>query len=121
MSVDFQFEFLEHFAFLNNHLLCYWHTIHNSISKSCAEFQVLSSHFFEVDEHWAKIVRSKNILTAIYVEWNEMNQSKVCVEEFSNIVSCFDIQLEQSKNDNPTRKKSAQGSEILRVIYRFFW
>ena len=49
MSVDFQFEFLEHFAFLNNHLLCYWHTIHNSISKSCAEFQVLSSHFFEVD------------------------------------------------------------------------
>ena len=39
--------FYEHSAFVNNHLLCYWPTIHNSISKICPKFQVLSSHFFE--------------------------------------------------------------------------
>ena len=31
----------------------------------------------------------------------------------------FDIQLEQSEDDNPARKKSVQGCEIRRVIYRF--
>ena len=55
----------------NIHQLCYWPTIHNSISKFCPKFQVISSHFFEVnellDEHWAKIVQSENISTQIYV------------------------------------------------------
>ena len=59
-------------AFVNNRLLYYWPTIHNSISKICPKFQVISSHFFEVDElldeHWAKIVQSENISTPIYVE-----------------------------------------------------
>ena len=38
--------FSEQPAFVNNHLLCYWPTIHHLISKICPKFQVLSSHFF---------------------------------------------------------------------------
>ena len=63
--------FFEQIVFVNNHLLCYWPTIHNSISKICPKFQNPSSHFFEVDElfdeQWAKIVQSENISTQIYV------------------------------------------------------
>ena len=43
-------KFLAQFVFVNIHLLCYWSTIHNSISKICPKFQVLSSHFVKVDE-----------------------------------------------------------------------
>ena len=57
-------------AFANNHLLCYWLTIHNSISKISPKFQVISFDFVEVkerlDEHWAKIVQSENISLPIY-------------------------------------------------------
>ena len=53
--------FFEQSTFVNNRQLCYWLTIHNSISKICPKFQVLSSQFFKVNElfneHWAKIVR----------------------------------------------------------------
>ena len=60
-----------------------WPTIHNSISKICPNFQVITFHSFEVDElldeHWAKIVRSENISTPIYVQCNKMYQSKVCI------------------------------------------
>ena len=85
---------------VNNHLLCYRPTSHLAISKICPKFQVISSHFFEVnellDEHWAKIVQSENISTPIYVECDKMYWSKVCVQEFSKIVSGLDIQLEKS-------------------------
>ena len=37
---------IEQSVFVNNHLLCYWPTIHNSLLKICPKFQVLSSHFF---------------------------------------------------------------------------
>ena len=63
---DLQFSiwrFFEQSSFVNIHLLCYWPTIHNLISKICPKFQVISSHFFNVDElldeHWAKIVRNE--------------------------------------------------------------
>ena len=36
----------EQSAFANIHLLCYWPTIDNSISKIYPQFQVISSHFF---------------------------------------------------------------------------
>ena len=102
--------FFEQSAFVNIHLLCYWPTIHNSISKSCPKFQVISSHFFEVDElldeHWAKIVRSENISTPIYVECDKMYRSKVCVQEFWYFVPGLDIQLEQSENNSPICKKN---------------
>ena len=47
-------------------LLCYWSTIHNSISNICPKFQVLSFAFLRLmpellDEHWAKILQSENI------------------------------------------------------------
>ena len=80
-------------AFANIHLLCYWPTVHNSISKICPKFQVISSHFFQVDElldeHWAKIVQNDDISTPIYVECERMYRSNVCVQEFSYFVSGF--------------------------------
>ena len=42
--------FFELSDLVNNHLLCYRPTIHLAISKICPKFQVISSHFFEVDE-----------------------------------------------------------------------
>ena len=111
-----------------------WPTIHNSISKICRQFQVIGSHFFEVDElldeHWAKIVQSENISTPIYVECDKMYLSKVCVEELSYFVSRsgVDIQLEQSENDSPVRKEIGHPGcrwrnttvHLGRVTYRFF-
>ena len=98
--------FFEQFAFANIYLLCYWPTIHNSISQICPKFQVVSSHFFEVDklldEHWAKIAWSEDISTPIYVECDEMYRSKVCVQELSYIVSGLDIQLEKSDSYYPS-------------------
>ena len=55
--------FFEQSAFVNNHLLSYWPTIHNLILKICSKFQVLSSHFFEFDEllheQWVKLCEVK--------------------------------------------------------------
>ena len=62
-SFDFRFEDFLRSSFVNIHLLCYWPTIHNSISKICPKFQVISSHFFKVDElldeHWATQYRPR--------------------------------------------------------------
>ena len=54
---------------------------------------------------WAKIVQSENISTPIYVEYNKMYWSKVCVQQFWYFVSGLDIQSELSENDSPVRKK----------------
>ena len=87
--------FFEQFAFVNNHLLCYWPTIHNSISKICPKFQVLSSHFLEVDElldeYCAKNLKSEFFSTPIYVECYKIYWSNVCVQEFWYILSALDI------------------------------
>ena len=100
--------FVEQSALVNNHLVCYWPTIQNSVLKICPEFQVLSSHLLEVDEliellieHWAKIVGSEIISTPIYMECDKMHRSNVCIQEFQYIVSGqdltgLDIQSEQS-------------------------
>ena len=77
-STSFNFQFLGQSAFVNNHLLCFWPTIHNSVLKIYPEFQVLSSHFSEVNDsellngHWAKMIQSENILTPIYVQGLEI-------------------------------------------------
>ena len=85
--------FSEQFFFVNNHLQCYWPTIHNSISKICPKFQLLGSNSLEVDEHhelldekWAKIVLTENISTSIHVECDKMYWSKVCVHRRSIIL-----------------------------------
>ena len=125
-SFDFRFE--EQYCFVNIHLLCYRPTIHNSISRICPKFQVVSSHLFEVDELldelWAKIARSENISTPIYVERDKMYRSKVCVQEFSYFVtnSCLALifKLKNPSTTVPYAKKSVAGGEIRRVIYRFF-
>ena len=110
--------FFEQFSFVNNHLLCYWPIIHNSISKISPKFQVISSHFFDGRSMSCsmKIVRSENISTPIYVKCDKMYRSKVCVQEFSYFVSGLDIQLEKSEY----AKNSVAGGELWRVIYRFF-
>ena len=111
-QMELQFWILRFFELsdlVNNHLLCYRQTIHLAISKICPKFQVISSHFFEVNEllneHWAKIVLSEDISTHIYVKCYEMYRSKVCVQEFSYIMSGLDIQLEKSDYVSPVCKK----------------
>ena len=46
------------------------------------------------------------ISTPGYVECDKIYRSKVCVQEVWYFVSGLDIQLEQSENDNPVRKKN---------------
>ena len=119
--------FFEQSAFVNNHLLCYWPTIHNSISKICPNFQVISSHSFEVDEllyeHWAKIVWKENISTPIYVECDKMPW---CIDQrfaFKNSgISCLSLifNLNNPRTTVLYAKKSVAGGEVRRVINRFF-
>ena len=116
--------YFEQSTFVNNHLLCNWPTLRDSISKICPKFQVLSAHFSEqdylLDEHWAKIVQSKNISIPIYVQCNDcialnnMYWYKVCCREFWYIVSGL---LEQSKISSPAHKKSVQRCKMWQVIY----
>ena len=65
--------FFELSDLVNYHLLYYLPTIHISISKICPKFQVISSHFFEVDElldeQWAIIVQTS--------KWKNFN-SNIC-------------------------------------------
>ena len=116
--------FFEQSSFVNIHLLCYWPTIHNSISKICPKFQVISSHFFEVDEllneHWAKIVWSEIFSTPIYIKCNKMYRSKVCVQLFSYFVSGLDIQLEKSEYNSPICKKISFRWQNMKSHITFF-
>ena len=116
--------FFEQFAFVKDHLLCYWSTIHNSISKICPKFQVLRSHFFEVGKPlrcpawWAmcKNCAKWKYSTPIYVECDKIYRRKVCVQEFLYFVPGLDIQPEQSKTDNPARNNAVAGCETLRLL-----
>ena len=121
--------FFEQSAFVNIHLLCYWPTIHNSILKICPKFQVISSHFFKVNEAlWAlsKTCAKWNISTPIYVECDNRYQSKVCVQEFLYFVYGFDIQLEKKTYDHSPSTtvlyaiQYVAGVEIQWVIQFFF-
>ena len=131
MRFNFQFkDFFEQFAFVNNHLLCYWPTIHNLISKIYPKFQVISPHFFEVNElsneQWAKIVQSENISTPIHVECKKMHQSKVYVQEFWYFVAnlcltlIFNLSSSRIKNDNYCMQKAVAGDKTLLVKYPVF-
>ena len=116
--------YVERYPFVYNHLLCYRPTIHNSISKICPKFHVLSSHFSEVEkllnEHWANIVRIEIFSTPIYVECDKMYRSKVCDQEFWYILSGLDIQPEQSENNNPAGKSCPMLREITIHVPPFF-
>ena len=71
----------EQFVFVNNHLIWYWPTIHNSILKMYPKYQVISSHFIEVNEllneQWAKIVLSDS--------WKYFNSSLCRI-----VIKCID-------------------------------
>ena len=111
-------------AFTNNHLLCYWPTIYNLISKIWPKFQSLSSHFFKVDEllhkHWAKIVQSENVQvsTPIYIECNKMYWPNVCIQGFWYIMSGLQVDIKpgQSKNNNSACKKAVLCCKIIIII-----
>ena len=47
-------------------------------------------------------MRSENISTPIYVEYDKMYRSKVCFQEFSYFVPGLDIQLEVLNNPRMT-------------------
>ena len=49
-------------------------------------------------------MQSEDISTPIYVECNKMYWSKICVQEFSYIVSGLDIQLEKSVQQSCKQK-----------------
>ena len=70
------------------------------LPTSAGPLAITPSHSFEVnellDDQWAKIVQSENILTPIYVECYKMYQSKVCVQEFWYCLGGLDIQPELS-------------------------
>ena len=114
-------------AFTNNHLLCYWPTIYNLISKICPKFQSLSSHFFKVDEllhkHWAKIVQSENVQvsTPIYIECNKMYWPNVCIQGFWYIMSGLQVDIKpgQSKNNNSACKKAVLCCKIIIILQRY--
>ena len=118
--------FFERFVFV---LLCYWPTIHNLISKICPKFQVISSHFFEVDElldeHWAKIVQSENISTPIYVECDKIIILLRCIDQrfaFKNSgISCLALMFNLSYQRMTIlhAKKGVAGCETLQFIYLF--
>ena len=65
----------------------------------CPKFQVFTVkfHFSKVVgllyEHWAKNQRRENISTPIYVQGNNLYQSKVCYQEFFCILSDPDTRL----------------------------
>ena len=118
-SFDFQFEdFFEQLAVVNNHLLCYWPTIYNLISKICPKFQVHCSHFFEVDElldeHWAKLVRSGNMATPIYVECDKIYQSKVWLKNsgISCLALIFNLSYPRSTMLHPKNRLGNMKSHI---------
>ena len=117
--------FFEQSSFVNIHLLCYWPTIHNLISKICPKFQVISSYFFKVDElldeHWAKIVRSE-----IYFQLQSISNAIRCIyQRFafkSSRISCLAL-IFKLKNPSTTvlyAKKSVAGGEIWPFICSFF-
>ena len=122
--------FFEQSSFVNIHLLCYWPTIHNLILKICPKFQVISPHFFKVNElpyeHWEKIVQSENI------ELQSMQNAIRCIDQkfaFKNSHILCQALIFKLKNPSMTvllllwllyAKKSVAGGEIWRVIYCFF-
>ena len=108
-----------------NHLLCQWPMIHNSISKICPKFQVLNSQFSQsvssqfaenklLDEHWAEIVQRENFQLQ-----SMSNAISFIYNRFSVLLSGLDIQLEQSKNDNPACKN--QSSLQVMTIHTLFF
>ena len=91
--------------------------------------QIFGSHFPKVDEliellyeHWAKIVQTENISTPTYVQCYKMYEYKVWCQEFWNILSGLDIQLEPFQNDKLARQKSVQGLlDVTSHIPVFCW
>ena len=76
-AMIFDLKIFEQPATENNHLQCYWQTIHNSILKIYPKFQVLRSHFSEVKEPvWWMSIRIDSIL-AFSTDLKESNCTQV--------------------------------------------
>ena len=111
----------EQSSFVIIHLLCYWPPVHNSVLKICPKFQVLRSHFFDVnellDEHCAKWKYfDSNLYRMRYDVSIKGLRSKN--SRTSRLPVIFNL-----KNPSTTvqcAKKSVAGCEIRRFIYCFF-
>ena len=124
------FRFFQQSAFVNipHDLLCYWPTIHNLILKICPNYQVISSHFFEVvellDVHWAKwklckveIIQFQSMLNAIRCTNHRFAFKNSRILWMALI---FNLKNNLSLTVPVHAKKSVAGGEIWLVIYRFF-
>ena len=94
----FDLKIFEQSSCVNIHLLCYWPTIHNSISKICPQFQVISSHFFAIRGINQRFAFKNSRISCLALIFNLKIPSTTVLYT----------------------KKSVAGGEIRRVIYRFF-
>ena len=108
----------------NNHLPCYWPTIHNSISKICPKFQVLSSRFSQVDElldaYWAKLCEEKTNSTAIFAKCYNIYWQRVCSQKLWYILPFVGFQQSAAwwNSNGNGRPKKGQASPLLVYLQR---
>ena len=122
--------FFEQSAFVTNHLLCYWPTTHNSISKVCPTFQVLSSHFFEINELLSccsmsieqKLCDVKIFPSQLQFISNAIRSIDQRFVFKNSRISCLALifNLNNQRTTVLYAKKSFAGGETRRVMYRFF-
>ena len=95
------------------------------ISKICPKFQVLSSHFSEVNEQHFKIVRSYEVSTTTYVQCDNCVYKRLLsrILVTGSVISylAFTFNLSNMRMTILHAKKLVQGCEIWRVIYHFFF
>ena len=120
----FDLKIFEQSAFVNNHLLCYWPTIHNSISKICLKFQIISSTF------------SRSMSCSMSTEQKMCEVKIFQLQSMTNTIKCIDqrfafkisriscLALTYNLNNPRTTvlyaKNSVAGGEIRRFIHRLF-
>ena len=131
-SVDRQawfsiWRFFAQSAFANIHLLCCQTTIHNLILKICPKFEVISSHFFEVNEllnkHWAKFCQVK------IFQLQSMSNAIRCTsidQRFAFKISCISCLVLIFYLNNPRTtvlyaRKSVAGGEIRESYFSSIW
>ena len=102
-TLNFNWKIFEQSASENNHLMCYWSTIHNLI---CPKLQVLSFHFSELedqlDKRWAKHAWKENI------QLQSISNAIICVDQRLEVkIRCIlsDLQIRlATKNEDLERK-----------------
>ena len=100
-------QFFEQFAFVNNHLVCYWLTFHNLILKSCNADQPSTTWLSSISSSRFSLFNSNH------------NMPNVCIQDFWYFVSGLDIPPKQSLNNNPACKK--RGCRLQQEVINLFF